>query len=321
MIRWSLAERDPGLPAPLRDHAVGRAMIDAGVASRVLERLELADGRTLVAKHLSAQLDWMMRATGDTGRAAELWVSGAMNRLPAQIDPALVRIEDDGADGWFLYMDDVTFAPEGTRYSRADANRLLEALAALHAAFWEKHVPCLARLEDLIGLCAPGTIDASADASFADLVREGWHVFDDLAPNDVREAVHDVLADPSPLARELTRRGTTLVHSDPHFDNVVLAPDRVIMIDWTLASQTSPAVDFVWFLDQSVRFVDASHDELVADFLRHEAGRASERDVDLAALAELALAGWQCRFWVDGSNREERRANLDWFSERARRAL
>ena len=111
----------------------------------------LPDGRRLVAKHVTADLDWMMRATNDSGRAAELWVSGEMDRLPSVIDPALVRIED----GWWLYMDEVEFHRRGTRFSAAQVTRVLGALAALHATFWERPPAGLCALGDLLTLLAP----------------------------------------------------------------------------------------------------------------------------------------------------------------------
>jgi hypothetical protein len=51
---------------PLRcDHAVSREPVAAGASTALLERLVLPDGRRLVSKHITAELDWMMRATND----------------------------------------------------------------------------------------------------------------------------------------------------------------------------------------------------------------------------------------------------------------
>jgi hypothetical protein len=320
VIRWSHPDRDPGLPAPLRDHAVAREPIEAGASTAMLERLTLPDGRVLVAKHVTPELDWMMRATRDTGRAARLWVDGTMTRCPPVIDPALVRIEDDGKGAWRLYMQHLQFHPRGTRFSRADARRVLEALAALHAGFWDEEVPALCALGDLLTLLAPETI-AVDDNAFRAFVRGGWETFAELAPCDVGDTVFALLGDPSPLVRELSARGATLLHSDVHFGNAVLEPDRLVLIDWTLAAQGPPAVDFAWFLDQSFQLVDATHDELVDDFLAAEGGRVTQDDVDRACLAQLLSAGWQCRQWIDGEDRAVQQANFDWFVRRARRAL
>jgi hypothetical protein len=162
MIRWSHPGLDVDLPAPLIDHAVAREHIAAGVSTAMLERFELPGGRVLVSKHVTPELDWMMRATHDTGRAAELWVNGTMARCPAQIDPALVRIEDDGADGWRLYMRELQFHPRGTRFGRSDIRRILEALAALHAEFWDEEVPGLCSLGDLLRLLSRASTPSSS---------------------------------------------------------------------------------------------------------------------------------------------------------------
>jgi phosphotransferase family enzyme len=320
VIRWSRADRDVDLEAPLLEHAVEREHIAAGASTAMLERLRLPDGRTLVAKHVTPDLDWMMRATNDRGRAALLWVNGTMDRCPPVIDPALVRIEDDGAGGWWLYMDELRFHPRGTRFTRPDAQRVLGALAALHAEFWKEQVADLCPLVDLLRLLGPKTIEHH-DNDFLAFVRGGWQTFSDLAPTAIAEAVFALLEDPAPLAQALERGGTTMLHADPHFGNAVLERDRLVLIDWTLATQGPPGVDFVWFLDQSFQMIDATHDELVEDFLRAEDGRSTHADVDLACLSQLLSSGWQCRHWVESEEREEQQANLDWFVERARRAL
>ena len=316
MIRWSHPERDPDLPAPLRDHAVSREPIAAGASTALLERLVLPGGRRLVSKHINAELDWMMHATNDTGRAAELWVSGAMDRLPAVIDPALVRIED----GWYLYMEEVEFHRRGTRFSAEQITRVLDALADMHAAYWQRPPAGLCRLGDLLTLLAPERV-ASADRGFAEFVRGGWELFPEQVPSEMADAVLALLDDPSPLVATLERHGLTLLHSDPHFGNAVLLPDRLVLIDWSLAAAGPPAIDFAWFLDQSHAFLDASHDEVVELFLRAEDGRVQDEMLDAACLAQLVNTGWQVRHWLDGPDHAAQRANLDWFVARARRAI
>ena len=320
MIRWSQPQRDVDLPAPLVESAVRREHIAAGASTAMLERLELPDGRRLVAKHVTPDLDWMMRATNDRGRAALLWVGGTMERCPPQIDPALVRIEDDGGEGWWLYMEEVQFHRRGTRFTREDARRFLSALAALHAEFWGEQVVELCTLSDLLRLLGPETLQ-QFDNDFLAFVRGGWERFREIAPPDVRDAVLALLDDPAPLVRDLERGGTTFLHADPHFGNAMLEPDRLVLIDWTLATQGPPAVDFVWFLDQSFQLIDATHDEIVDDFVRAEDGRVSQADVDLACLSELLSAGWQCRHWLESEEHEAQQASFDWFVARARRSL
>lgn len=322
MIRWSHPGRDVDLPAPLHEHALTHTPVRADASTAMLRRLELPDGRSVVAKHVAPELDWMMRATHDAGRAAELWVSGVMDRCPPTIDPALVRIEDDGGDGWWLYMEEVAFPRRGTRFARTDVARLLDYLGSLHSTYRGEDVPGLCSLHDLLGLVAPRTIETVGEnTAFLHAVRRGWEIFAELAPADVVEAVFRLLEDPAPLVRALEEQGTTLVHADVHFGNAVLLDDRLVLLDWTLACAAPASVELVWFLDQSFGLLDATHDEVVAEFLRAEQGHVASEMLELASLAELLNAGWQCVHWIDDRDRAPHEANLDWFVTRARRAI
>jgi hypothetical protein len=118
--------------------AVGREPLGAtdGRSGSLLERVVLADGRALVVKHVRDSGDWIMRACHDHGRAAELWSTGVLNRVPAVIDHAVLGAERVEG-GWVVVMRDVSAALFGdhARVSRDDSRRVLEAAAALHAAF------------------------------------------------------------------------------------------------------------------------------------------------------------------------------------------
>jgi hypothetical protein len=53
-----------------------------GRSGSLLERVVLAGGGTLVVKHVRDGGDWIMRASHDHGRAAELWSSACWPRCP-----------------------------------------------------------------------------------------------------------------------------------------------------------------------------------------------------------------------------------------------
>jgi thiamine kinase-like enzyme len=180
-------------------------------------------------------------------------------------------------------------------------------------------VPGLCKLHDLLMLTAPKTV-AQYDNEFAAFVQGGWEVFADIVPRELADAVLALLDDPTPLVRELESQGTTLVHSDPHFGNAALMPDRLVLLDWTLAAQAPPAIDFVWFFDQSFKLLDATMEEVVDEFVRAERGRVRAEMLDHACLAELVISGWQVRHWIDRDDRPEREANLNQFVSRAVRA-
>lgn len=316
---------------------------EPGASGASLERLRLPDGRTLVRKAFDAGADWMMRATRDPGRAATLWVSGAMDALPPVIDPAIVRIERGPADreaAWVLYLEDVSasFLRRGTIVDASECRRILEALAAMHAAYWSRDAATrphpgladLTSLADLLRLASPETVarEASSEHPFIGVLRAGWAAFDELADElglgDVSAAIRGILLDPEPLARALVADGATLIHSDPHYGNIAPALDRFYVLDWGLAAWGPPAVDFAWWLDQSLAFLGPRRDELIDAFRVAEAPRHRESSLDLALLAELALAGWQYLAALrapDAGVRERRRSDFRWWCAHARRGL
>jgi hypothetical protein len=318
-----VAEDDPGFPTPLYAHATSCEPLKAeGVSGAAVERLTMPDGRRLVAKHLTPIADWMMRATEDAGRAATLWTTGAMDALPQSVDDAMVRVERADDEGWWIYLRDVSdwFATAGTRFPRADGQRILAALADLQEGFWNRRVSGACRLERLLQLCAPAVITRAlpqTDPFRAHVVR-GWTLFAKTAPAPVRNGVFELLDDPQPLADALRSEGTTLVHGDPHLGNVVLGPKKVVLLDWSLATLAPAAVDFVWFLDHSLHLFDAEADELIDDFRRFEGERHSERILELAYLAEVVTGGWDFAEPFEGDARRTRAA---WWVERAREAL
>jgi len=306
-----------------------------GASGATLERIRLADRRTLIRKAFDSSSDWMMRATHDPGRAATLWTSGAMDRLPRVIDPAIVRIErgpSGPAAAWVLYLEDVSahFLRRSTMVDVAECRRVLEALESMHEAFAgepgaDPISADLCSLEDLLLLASPATVEREAgDHPFIDVLRGGWAAFDELAPEDVREAVHRILAEPAGLARALRAEGSTLIHADPHYGNIAPAPDRFYVIDWGLAAWAPAAVDFAWWLDQSSSFLGPSRDELLVAFRLAEGGRYSQPALELALLAELVLAGWQYGTALDSNDperRARRRADFEWWAARARIGL
>jgi hypothetical protein len=311
-----------------------REPLRPGASGAGIDRLSFSGGTILVLKRLVPSRDWTMQETHDTGRAAELWISGAMDRCPRVVDPAIVRIERAGEE-WWIYMRDVSryLRRPGQRVRRADAHRVIAACADLHEAFWMRDVPGLSDLRSLLTLEAPATAErrlampddpTGEPRAYFQRILRGWGVFAETVPSDLTDVVFSVHADPSRLAGELEACGTTLVHSDPHFDNVAVSGDRVIFLDWSLAAGAPGAMDFAWFLDEGGRFVDAARDELIADFRILEGPRFSERALHLAFLAQFVLNCWGNSLRVadaDPSDRDRHREHLDWWARAARATL
>ena len=102
------------------------------------------EGERFVLKHTGRDIDWIMRALGD-GRdgapwALILWREGLLDRLPPEIDHAIVGMAHDPRRGRLsILMHDVgaTLVPPGDLPLPLDQHRrFLAHMAATHAAFW-----------------------------------------------------------------------------------------------------------------------------------------------------------------------------------------
>ena len=292
------------------------------------ERLTLADGGRLVLKMIPSG-DWIMRATADVDRLGELWEAGVFGCLPPVIDHAMLATTPLAA-GRLVVMRDVSevLVPAGARISRGASRRVLEAAAALHDRFRGGVPGGLCRLADYYRIFAPATSqrEGADETSPAHWFPRGWERFAEIVPVDVATAVLRILDDASGLAAQLERLECTLVHGDLELQNVGLASDRVVLIDWgSLNSLGPPEVDFAWYLAHNASRIDASPADLVADFREAEGDRHDPRALDLALLGELAHWGWKWALVATTSRRPEAAAaagaELDWWVHRVRRAL
>jgi aminoglycoside phosphotransferase (APT) family kinase protein len=79
--------------------------------------------------------------------------------------------------------------------------------------------------------------------------------------------------------------GNTLLHLDVRADNLLLTPDRVLLVDWPLARVGAAWVDLVFFAS-SVHMQGGPPPEALLD--RHPACRAADPDAITAAVAAVA---------------------------------
>jgi hypothetical protein len=237
-----------------------RGPFDAGdeaLSGAWFERGRLADGRSVVLKHLPPEGDWLTRATGGGDRAQHLWSSGLLDRMAATIlHPVLdVRREDDHD---VVVMEDVGahLLPVDRAFTTHELTEVLAGMAAMHAA-WEE--------ADLEGLCAPGDRHRVLSPNFhrvddgphlcprRDELLGGWELFAEHAPADVAEVVHAVHADPGTLQqRLLTSAPATFLHGDLKPANLGLRDGCLLAVDWGELATRGPAeMDLTWFASTS----------------------------------------------------------------------
>ena len=101
--------------------------------------------------------------------------------------------------------------------------------------------------------------------------------------------------------------------------------ERMILIDWGLATQGHPVVELAWYLMHNGWRIEATRDELVDDF-RRARGDADDPDtLALGYVAGLVMYGWvighSAVVHPDPAERAWACEELAWWVPRARRGL
>jgi aminoglycoside phosphotransferase (APT) family kinase protein len=299
-----------------------------GFSGATLESVTLNDGTRLVVKRISPSWDMAMRATHDRGRAATLWTSGALDRLPPSIDHAIVAAEPEG-DGWVIVMRDVSSAllPEGHSLTRAQFRRVFAAARDMHRAYRGVRIDDLCTLTDHLSTLTPAAMAQFADRDdwLPRMLPRGWELFDDLVPNDIAAAVRAIHARPALLAAELERSWTTMLHGDLWIANFGLLPERVVFLDWGLATCAPPVLEFTMFLTGCWSRVTATRDEMITDIRALYGDDHDERALQLAFIATFSEFGWNKALDVvehpDPALRAQEEGELHWWIATVRAAL
>jgi hypothetical protein len=300
-----------------------------GNSGAALERVILADGSALIAKRVGPDADWLGRTTNDRGRTALLWQAGAFDRMPAGLDHGIESVLADG-DGWWVLMRDLssTFLDDDRRLSRDESRAILAVAAAMHREFLGDVPAGVATLRDRIGVTSPRV--AEVERAGPDLLPKqldaAWDAFAEAVPDDVGAEVLRAARDPSALAAALESEGpVTLLHGDLRDDNLGLDGDRLVLLDWDLATRGTPTVEFAWYLCHDAWRIEAGHDDLEADFLAAEGELVRPTEVELGMLTGLVMYGWifghSLLVHPDPVEQDWARAELDWWVPRTRRAL
>jgi hypothetical protein len=305
-----------------------RPMTSSGWSGDALVAVTMADGRRFVAKRIVPGGGWIGAHTEDPGREALLVTEGWLARMPAALDPALVDAERAG-EAWWVLMTDASDAlwPDGRRIPREESVRVLSAADAMWREFWGVRIPVLATLARRLDVLAPAV--AERERAGLDLLpnqlEAAWEAFAEAAPRDVADAVLAVAGDPARLAAWLEGRGTTLIHGDLRDEHLGVTGDRVVLIDWGIATSGHPVVDLCWYLCHCAWRIDATRDEIVDDFRRVRGDHDDPEALEVGLLCGLVQYGWiighSARVHPDPAERAWAEEELGWWVPRARRAL
>lgn len=292
-----------------------------------IETGRLADGTRVFVKHADVATDLGALLTGSARRELDLLEAGVFDRLPAGVATAVLGIEE--RDGVI-----VTITRDLTG-SILDWSRILTAgevrvifgrMASVHDRFAGAVPSAACPLATRLGLFGPANVEVRpGEPPLFAAVRRGQELFADLVPSAVADAVERSLRDPAALAAALSRRGTTLLHGDFWFVNLALDGDVLVPLDWGLATDGPPIVDFVTFCVGATSNVALSRDALLAE-AADACGLSGDDDtIGLASLWALMELGWNKALDVvdhpDGAKRATEHADLDFWVERAMVAL
>jgi aminoglycoside phosphotransferase (APT) family kinase protein len=209
------------------EHRLGSKVVDAttqpgGFSPGMAARMRLADGRRVFVKAVSEAAN---PDTPEMHRREALIVSALPRSAPV---PRLQWIHDE--EGWVaLAFDDVDGRHPGDPWTEADLTLVVAALQKMAA--------------DL----TPSPIDTDATASRA-LERgvNGWRVALDRGERRLDAWSLKHLARLADLEAQAPAAavGRTLLHFDSRADNLLIAGDRVFVLDWPSARIGAPFVDW-----------------------------------------------------------------------------
>lgn len=301
-----------------------------GNSGASLLRSTSADGTSHILKLVRPGADWLARVTADEGRTGQLHEAGAFERMPGSIEHGIVAVERDGAGAW-VAMRDVggLLLGDEVRLSRDRSRTVLTAAAAMHSTFKGEVPAGAATLEARLGMSSPAV--AAAEREGPDLLpkqfEHAWEAFATLIPPDVCEPVLGLVADPAPLADALRDAygGTTLIHGDLRDDNLGFDGERLVLIDWDLATAGTPGVELAWYLAQDAWRIEASRDEIVDDHRQAQGEAFVAEELELGLISGLVQYGWllahSARVHPDPAEREWGAAELNWWVPRVATAF
>ncbi len=315
--------------------------LSGGTMWRVLA--DDGEGERYILKRISYAQDWIMRITDDVNcRAVLSWTTGLLDQLPADIaHETLACARDD--DGWAILLRDVgpALVPPGDDHvSVADNERLMDAMAALNATFWEQPEvvdPALG-FESLRGRYWAFSEEkmrpeASGNDMIPPIVVAGWELVPELVERDVADLLLGLRADPDPLVAALSRYPQTAIHGDWKMGNLGIhhEPDRrVILLDWAAVGPAPPGVELAWYLSVNCARLPVSKEATIECYRQALARRLGSRfdeewwrpQLELGLLGGFLQLAWPKAYnavhAADPAQQARERDELAWWSARAR---
>jgi hypothetical protein len=295
-----------------------------------------------IVKRMLREQDWVMQMTEDQHwRAVAIWQHGLLDSLPEEIDHTIIACAVD-ENGYALLMRNIAHTLlDNISLSETDNEINLNAMAALHATFWNDK----ALNNSILNLCSPENlfthtaperiqqITTNNPAPVLNMILEGWRLLPKFIDADVVDLLRGLAHDPNPLCTALLNYPQTLVHGDWCFVNLGVErgeSPRLVLLDWARPTLTAPAIDLAYYLVTSWRKLPVSKQATIDLYKQHLVRRIGKRfdetwwqpQLELSLLAALLMIGcikaWSSIYADDEKQRIQEQADLEWWAEQAR---
>ena len=286
-----------------------------------------ADDQQLVMKRTNVSEDWLAFAFDDPRcRAVRLWQYGVLDRLQPNMDHAIVAASHNG-DDYALLMHDVSAGLFRSNYVSIETlHILLDALAALHATFWEDD----GLSDPQLGLCDVETMVTGWWPQHhnrfhhlpdtVDFFSKAWDTLFDMLEPDVRDAIQSLIDNPQPLFERLASYPATLIYGDYRFVNLALLPDtqQLVAFDWQVAGYAPATFCLSWFLRSLKRReiesdydgIDYYYQQLVTRLGNRFDPGIWQQMLEVGRLAEGLRTMLLTALWAESAENDEERQRL-----------
>jgi aminoglycoside phosphotransferase (APT) family kinase protein len=255
------------IEAWLDDRVTVAESAPGGFSPGLAARLQTRDGRRVFVKAVGPEPN--PDSSAMHRREAEV-----VRALPSEAPvPRLLWSHDEGEEGWVvLVFEDVDGRSPAEPWRAEDLDRSLDALVALARLLTPSPLP-----RTIVG--SPEFWPIVSGGHWRKLVEErparldGWSLrhLDGLAELEAG----------APAAAE----GDALLHLDLRADNLLLTPDRVVVVDWPHARVGAPWVDLLFFAPSVAMQGGPPPEELLS---RYPPARHADPDAITAVVCAIA---------------------------------
>jgi hypothetical protein len=181
-------------------------------------------------------------------------------------------------------LSDYLFPDARTPINIDEEEILIDKLAQLHAAFWERNecaLPWLTKGEFVFSFLVPHEIERQEAIGrqhpLFSAVKEGWDLALSMSPAVVGPLLERRPSDLAMCTHGLPR---TLLHGDAKIANFALLPDGVVSaFDWAMVAEGCVSVDIGWYLAVNASRLARSKEDLLNLYRRR---LATHRGMDFS---------------------------------------